>query len=333
MSRHIKLILLAALLLAGCANAKPAKEDRLAYETMNGQAMLTSPDGNQTFVLMSTTAGSYWRLAFDADGKTLNYLDANTQELYRFDPTKGLPGDCLSCSLPPRTSVVAGLSDGTLAFTTETGVFVAENGQPRQVSDRPGLYLDSWFPGGDALLLWDGSDIVRLGLDGTLTNLTGSLEKQQVYGPHISPDGKWIAFHLINNDKIHLTLVSADGATVTQLADVSPVVPISSSEVTAASVDWSPDGKKLVFSILMDRTDKSNDDIYIINLDGSGLSNLTEDPAEDWQPVWSPDGKYIAFISDRTGEQDIWVMNADGSNPVDVTSSPNVWEYHPFWMP
>jgi hypothetical protein len=332
MSRQITLILLAMLLLAGCATPTP-KENRLAYETTNGQVLLTSPDGKQTSVLMSTAAGTYWRLAFSADGKMLTYQDAGSQELYRFDPAVGLPGDCLSCSLPPRTSVLANPALDKVAFTTETGVFVAENGQQRQVSDRPGLYLDAWFPGGDAILLWNNGDIVRLGLDGSFTNLTDSLEMQQIYTPRISPDGEWIAFHLINNNKIHLMLVSADGATLRQLADVSPVVPISSSEVTAASVNWSPDGKQLAFSILLARGDTSNDDIYVINPDGSGMTNLTNDPAQDREPVWSPDGKYIAFISERTGEQDIWVMKADGSNPVDVTNSPNVWEYHPFWMP
>jgi TolB protein len=56
--------------------------------------------------------------------------------------------------------------------------------------------------------------------------------------------------------------------------------------------------------------------------DGSGLEQLTGDPADDRNPVWSPDGRTIAFSSDRTGSGDIYVMDADGSNVRQVTDHP-----------
>jgi Tol biopolymer transport system component len=55
-------------------------------------------------------------------------------------------------------------------------------------------------------------------------------------------------------------------------------------------------------------------EIYKINVDGSGLTRLTEDHAADGLPAWSPDGRSIAFVSDRGDQWAIWVMNADGSN-------------------
>jgi Tol biopolymer transport system component len=54
--------------------------------------------------------------------------------------------------------------------------------------------------------------------------------------------------------------------------------------------------------------------------DGSGLTNLTNDPAHDVDPYWSPDGKRIAFLSDRAGYMQVFVMNADGSNVFQVTT-------------
>lgn len=57
-----------------------------------------------------------------------------------------------------------------------------------------------------------------------------------------------------------------------------------------------------------------NQEVYVMNPDGSDEVNLTNDPGEDFDPDWSPDGKRIAFVSDRTGPARIYVMDADGSN-------------------
>ncbi len=58
----------------------------------------------------------------------------------------------------------------------------------------------------------------------------------------------------------------------------------------------------------------NNWEIWTINEDGSDPQRLTENPANDGLPAWSPDGKSIAFVSDRGGAWNIWAMNADGSN-------------------
>ena len=63
-------------------------------------------------------------------------------------------------------------------------------------------------------------------------------------------------------------------------------------------------------------------DIYRMDVDGTGLVRLTEDPAADQNPAWSPDGQSIAFSSERTGAGDIYVMDADGDNPRRVTDHP-----------
>jgi len=65
-----------------------------------------------------------------------------------------------------------------------------------------------------------------------------------------------------------------------------------------------------------------NDEIYIMNTDGSGQTNLTNNPAGDYYPYWSLDRKKIAFSTWRDGNPEIYVMNLDGSELTRLTNNP-----------
>jgi TolB protein len=72
--------------------------------------------------------------------------------------------------------------------------------------------------------------------------------------------------------------------------------------------------------------------LYVKAVDGDACTRITDEPANDAQPVLSPDGKRIAFASDRGGQWDIWVAQADGRNAAQLTTTP--WpELHPSWSP
>jgi Tol biopolymer transport system component len=79
-------------------------------------------------------------------------------------------------------------------------------------------------------------------------------------------------------------------------------------------------------------TRDGNDEIYVMEADGSGQTNLTNGPWNDFTPCWSPDGTRIAFASDREGSYDIHVMDADGSNVVRLTRNLAV-DAEPSWSP
>jgi TolB protein len=77
-------------------------------------------------------------------------------------------------------------------------------------------------------------------------------------------------------------------------------------------------------------------DIYTVSPDGSGLTNVTNNPAEYSTPGWSPDGGKIAFSGVLPGHEEqsseVFVMNADGSGVVDVSNNP-AYDFDPDWSP
>jgi uncharacterized repeat protein (TIGR01451 family) len=85
---------------------------------------------------------------------------------------------------------------------------------------------------------------------------------------------------------------------------------------------------KIAFQSLRD----GNWEVYSMDPDGSGQTNLTNDPAFDANPAWSPDGTKIAFGTNRDGNFEVYVMNADGSGATNLTNSPSA-EGGPAWSP
>ena len=86
------------------------------------------------------------------------------------------------------------------------------------------------------------------------------------------------------------------------------------------------DGPKIAFNTNRD----GNFEIYLMDLDGTHLVNLTRNPALDVQPTWSPDGSKIAFVSDRDGNLEIYVMNVDGTGVIRLTDYP-LDDFNPSW--
>ena len=88
--------------------------------------------------------------------------------------------------------------------------------------------------------------------------------------------------------------------------------------------------KRIAFTSLRDG---GNRDIYVMDVDGGNQRNLTNHPDRDVEPSWSPDGKRIVFVSNRTRDlnRDIYVMDADGGNPRNLTNHPDD-EEAPAWL-
>ena len=89
-----------------------------------------------------------------------------------------------------------------------------------------------------------------------------------------------------------------------------------------------PETEKIAFVSKRD----GNAEIYIMNPDGSEQTNLTQHPAEDYDPAWSPGGKQILFSSNRDGPFDLYLMDADGKNLQKVFKS-SKYRRGPTWSP
>jgi len=141
-----------------------------------------------------------------------------------------------------------------------------------------------------------------------------------------SPDGRRLALTHVKQSgtqgNVDVYTAATDGTDLKLIGGDSGKL---SHEESAA---WSPDGKRIAFT----STSQGNQEIYLVDPDGSNRQRLTNDPAIDAHPAWSPDGKRIAFATNRWGDFEIAVMDADGSNVTRLTDSRGLDDY-PAWSP
>jgi Tol biopolymer transport system component len=167
------------------------------------------------------------------------------------------------------------------------------------------------------------------------------------HSPAWSPDGKKIAFvrdHVIrSNGYGEIYVMNANGSGQTRLTQVVENGCIGSTTLAAWQPVWSPDGTRIAF------TGKSadypcNDELRVMNADGSGQTVLTGNGMNASQPDWSPDGTKIAFRGEDggAGSFEVFVINANGSGQTKLTHNDGACPYgcpnneihvQPTWSP
>ena len=102
-------------------------------------------------------------------------------------------------------------------------------------------------------------------------------------------------------------------------------VAISTNETTWSSLDVSPNGKFMIFDML--------GDLYKVDIKGGNATPLIQDFAWNIHPAISPDGKQVAFVSDRDGLSNVWVMDIDGTHLKQITREKKNIIHAPKWSP
>ena len=252
---------------------------------------------------------------------------------------------------------------------TEIWTMAADgSGQTRLlVADGNGVdySLPAWSPDGSriAYTLWSNKDhaaqnvrnqdqtaeIWTMKADGSDRRIVPIGQHGQAWIPAWSPDGQWIAYTLspLGLEAAPAAAGPQPNAAPGQVGpptgsvgasiwiahpDGSDNRRLTPEGVDALNLAWSPDGKQVAFSVA---ANGANTDIHVATLTGAVLSNehaIAADPANDWNASWSPDGKRLVFTSDRSGIDELWVANADGGAPTQLTAA-GAGDRAPSWSP
>jgi hypothetical protein len=206
----------------------------------------------------------------------------------------------------------SGIEDG------RPGLWVFNTGQQKsyQLNEETSFQSLAWSPHrtyvastrtegpGTRLVLWDINQ--NLAFDGP----PGA-------DPAWSPEGLRLAYRSCDDEGWHISMIQIIGSNF----DTGSLQHLTSGDDSQPA--WSWDGQWIAFV----RREGNNQDIYTVHADGSDLTRLTDHPAADISPAWTPDARLV-FRSLRDGQWDIYTMNADGSGQRHLvsTASPPEWQ-------
>jgi len=231
--------------------------------------------------------------------------------------------------------------DGTKIAFEGQGIRVINVDDTGPTVTTQGVGRPTWSPDGTKIAFLrseSGADLGRARSDGVYVinaDGTGLAPLQQGFppgapGPIWSPEGSKIIFNIASSPPQFLPdtyMMNADGTGLTR--------PFTDNRIQnrVQQPVFSPDGAKIAFHSREASTPANPQpyaDIYVMNADGTGLTNITNSPqVEDVEATFTPDGKKIAFRSNPVWDDEIYLMNLDGTDPVNLTNRESTYDHSP----
>ena len=241
----------------------------------------------------------------------------------------------MRCNLRGRHTDSA-LPTGACRTTAQRDLWTiaAGGGEPVRVTSDPAIdWSPAWSPDGRYLYLSSnrsgGYNLWRVAIDEASGRVLGEpvavpIPRQRVGQLSVSADGASIAMASFATESgiEALRFDSARGTVGTRRR-------VTDSSETSSSPSVSPDGRWVAFYTQLQN---GQEDLWVVNRDGTGLRQLTNDAAHDRRPLWSADGTRLLFYSDRSGRYQVWTIAADGSALMQVTDHPGML-VQPVWSP
>ena len=200
----------------------------------------------------------------------------------------------------------------------QMAIFVQQmdgGGRIRLGEDLPGTHRwPQWSPDGSRIAFQVSNEgmtdiYIVPALGGEPRRVVAAETGPLLRGFAFSPDGERVAYVAgVDRNELKIQSLEAGGRGSTTLVRAFEIFPLS----------WSPDGSKIAYasgnvgySRGHDVTNRAPSSIWVISVDGGEPVRVTPDPYMDHSPVWTPDGRHLLFVSDRTGGRDIYRVRLD----------------------
>jgi Tol biopolymer transport system component len=282
-----------------------------------GDLVLTDNDvAAPTASVTAPAAGSVLRGTIDVAANASDNIGVTSVDFSYFDGASHVETALGTDTEPPYTATFDSTQFANTAVMNATIYAAAHDAAGNTTKVGNGVTVDNTTP---SRIVFESNragdpEIYAMRPDGTgVTRLTSSAAFDS--RPVLSPDGTQVAWASAGQ----IWLMASDGTNKQQLT----------SEGTNDMPAFSPDGTKIAFE--SDRGEGL--DIWVMNVDGTAQTNVTNFSGADVNPVWSPDGAKLAFDSDRTGNRDVFTMNANGTGQTNLTASSTALDSDPDWSP
>ncbi|MFA6109687.1 MAG: leucine-rich repeat domain-containing protein [Candidatus Latescibacterota bacterium] len=179
-------------------------------------------------------------------------------------------------------------------------------------------YEPFWSPNGDQVGFLAGSDRLIMDVVGGTPRFFFQRDQVEMRGSAVSISHQWgrVAFLSGQGAKVGTRTLYVSGIDETEWTlVVDAVVDVKAAEYSTSYISWSPDDQKIAFISNRD----GNRELYVVNVDGSNLTRLTNDDSVDAASIWSPDGRWLAFDTNREVKWEVFVVDIEGKNTYNLT--------------